>query len=168
MSVARGTSPYPEETVYKGHCEGSAKPQEQGNTSRGHILGTDRGESVEAGAVVEEGQAGHTDLAAPTVASASFSGPSPSPEMQGSGQAHADMGSPTKSAIELRNECCPLSQGGAHVNGKGGREVMPQRQFEVWQLLRECDYYHLVLCMVLTSVSGLFIIGESPPLAAAF
>lgn len=62
----------------------------------------------------------------------------------------------------MGNDGCARPQGGAHVNGSGGGEDIPQRQFEVCNLLGESDYYHLVLCMVLTSVSGLYIVGESP------
>lgn len=45
----------------------------------------------------------------------------------------------------------------AHVRGPG--ETTPQRHCEVWHLLRELDFYHLTLCMLLTAVSGLFIAG---------
>lgn len=42
---------------------------------------------------------------------------------------------------------------------RGPGETPPQRQFEVWDVLRELDFYHLTLCMVLTSMAGLFIVG---------
>ena len=115
--------------------------------------------------MAEEGQACHTDLAARTVASVSSNSSPPlppPPEMQGSGQAHANIGSPAKSAIEHGTDSCARSQGGALVNGSGRGGVTPQRQFEVWELLGERDFYHLLLCMMLTSVSGLYILGESP------
>lgn len=125
---------------------------------------------MKVGAVEEEGgQIGHNGLAVRTVAS--LPPPPPPPlEMEGSGQEQADanMGSPTKSASELDDDGCARSQGGAHLNGGGGGWATPQRQFKVLELLRERDYYHLALSMLLTSVSGLYIAGEASFKAAAF
>ena len=160
VSVAGGISAYFEKNALKDCDEDSANPQEQGDIPRRHIGGTDRGESVEAGAVAEEGQACYIDLVVRTVASVSSCSrpppppPLPPPEMQGSGQVDTEITSPSDS--------CVRSQGGALVNGSGGGEVTPQRQFEVWELLGEYDFYHLFLGMVLTNVPGLYILGESP------
>lgn len=59
-----------------------------------------------------------------------------------------------------------VNEGGVCVQGSTGGGVLrhrdhrqQQRQFEVWDLLREIDFYHLSLTMMLTAVSGLFIAG---------
>lgn len=152
--------------------DNSAGLQEQGLTPQTNILGADRGDAV---VVAEEGRVGRNDLATRPVTTLLLPSTTPasSPEMQGlahsppagmqgSGrpqeEPRADMGNPTKSAIDPSELGCARSQGGAHV--KGGVGVTPQRQFEVWDLLFELDYYHLFLCMALTSVSGLYIIGK--------
>lgn len=58
-----------------------------------------------------------------------------------------------------------VKEGGGCAQGSTGGGVLrhqhqqQQRQFEVWDLLREVDFYHLSLSMMLTAVSGLFIAG---------
>lgn len=58
-----------------------------------------------------------------------------------------------------------VEEEGGCVQGSTGAGVLQhrhqqqQRQFEVWDLLREVDFYHLSLSMMLTAVSGLFIAG---------
>lgn len=71
------------------------------------------------------------------------------------------MGSPTKSAIELVDDGCALSQDAGHVEGGEGGGATSQRHFKVLELLGEWDYYHLASSMLLTSVSGLYIAGEA-------
>lgn len=174
MSVAEGAaSVFFGKGVDADRCEDKTEPQEQRSTPRRHVLGADRAPPVDVGAVEEEGQVGHDDLAARKGATLLPSPPPPPPpQMQGSGrlQEHADagmgsdvdMGSPNQGAIELGGSGCARSQGGALVKGGGGGGVTPQRQFKVLDLLGERDYYHLALSMMLTSVSGLYIAGEAP------
>ena len=47
---------------------------------------------------------------------------------------------------------------GCEGTGGGGAGEGP-RQLEVWDLLWECDFYHLALTMLCTGVSGLYIAG---------
>lgn len=154
-----------EKGVHTDVTEDRTEPQAQRSTPRRHVLSADHAESVKVGAVEEEGHVGHNDLDARTAASL-LPPPPLAPQMQGSGRrqehADADMGSPHKSAIELGKGGIASSKGGVRVKGDGGGEANPQRQFKVLDLLRERNYYHLALSMMLTSVSGLYIAGEAP------
>ena len=153
--------------------DSSTDLQEQGLTPQINTFGTDRAEAV---VLSEERQIGHNNLAArpgmtlllppatpPSSEIQSLTLSSPA-GMQTSGglqeHSHAGIGSTTKSAIGLSELGRARSQGGAHLKVKAG--VTPQRQFEPWDLLFELDYYHLFVCMGLTSVSGLYIVGKVP------
>ena len=146
--------------------------QEQGLTPQINTFGTDGAEAV---VVSEEKQIGHNNLAARPGMTLLLPPATTPSEMQSltlslpagvqtSGglqeHSHAGTGSPPKSAIGLNELGRARSQGGAHLKVKAG--VTPQRQFEPWDLLFELDYYHLFLCMGLTSVSGLYIAGKVP------
>lgn len=62
-------------------------------------------------------------------------------------------------ASPVDDEMGVVDTNGLRLQGAGGKVM--QQQFGVWDVLREVDFYHLALSMLLTGVSGIFIAGDS-------